>query len=364
LLTPFFARGAVASEVSDEAWLRALIEVEAALARVAGHPERAEAVLAAKVPLAEMGPETAQTASPIVPLVRMLRAQAGPEVHVGATSQDIVDTAMMLVLARALEPLLADAAAAAEAAAQLAIQHRDAAVMGRTLLQHALPTSFGLRAARWMSGIDDACEWLQAVRARDLVVDMGGPIGHRDPRIAAALATELGLGDPGLAWHSVRLRPARIAAALAGLCGILGKVARDVTLLAQHEIAEVREGDPSRGGSSSIAHKNNPVAAITVLMCTRRVPPLLCTVFATMEQEHERGAGGWQVEWASITELLRLTGSAVAWARDMLEHLQVDVVRMAELAGEHPDLGSSGELVDRALEAHAAADRRWPVSRG
>jgi 3-carboxy-cis,cis-muconate cycloisomerase len=223
--------------------------------------------------------------------------------------------------------------------------------MGRTLLQHALPTSFGLRAARWMSGLDDACAWLDQVRSVDLVVDMGGPIGHASPEIAATIAADLGLRDPGLAWHGIRLRPARIASALGGLCGIIGKVARDVSLLAQQEIAELGEGDPARGGSSSIVGKNNPVAAITVLMCTRRVPALISTVFAEMEQEHERGAGNWQVEWSTLNELVRLTGSATAWARDMLEHLKVDVRRMAEIAGSEPDLGASAELVNRALSA-------------
>jgi 3-carboxy-cis,cis-muconate cycloisomerase len=355
LLGAFFARGEVAELLTDEAWVRALVQVEAAHARARGHEAVAEAILTAKVDLEEIEPDTARTASPLVPIVRMLRAQAGPEVHVGATSQDIVDTAVALVLERALELILIDGRACAEAAAGLAARHRDAPVMGRTLLQHALPTSFGLRAARWMSGLDDACAWVDQVRSVDLVVDMGGPIGHANPELAAAIAADLGLRDPGLAWHGIRLRPARITSALGGLCGILGKIARDVSLLAQHEIAEVSEGDPTRGGSSSIAGKNNPVAAITVLMCTRRVPALISTVFAGMEQEHERGGGNWQVEWAALTELVRLAGSASAWARDMLDHLKVDVRRMAELAGSEPDLGASAELVDRALSARNAS---------
>jgi 3-carboxy-cis,cis-muconate cycloisomerase len=352
LLSPLFARGPVADAVSEDAWLRALIEVEAALARAVGEHERAEAILSSNVTLAEIADETSETASPLVGLVRRLREQAGPEVHVGATSQDIVDTATMLVLRRAVGPLLTDARAAAETCAQLARRHRDDPTIGRTLLQPALATSFGLRAARWMIGIDDAVAWLQSVHQHELVVDFGGPIGHADPALASALADELALGEPILAWHAVRLRPARVASALAALCGILGKVARDVTLLAQPEIGEVREGDASRGRSSSVPGKNNPVAATTVLMCTRRVPPLLATIFAGMEQEHERGAGGWQVEWATLTELLRLAGSATRWARDMLEHLQVDVDRMRRAAGDQPDLGWSGTLVDRALTAH------------
>jgi 3-carboxy-cis,cis-muconate cycloisomerase len=354
LLGAFFARGRVAELLTDEAWVQALVEVEAALARAHGREQLAQAILEARIDLAEIDAEAGRTASPMVPIVRMLRERAGSEVHVGATSQDIVDTASMLVVGRALEIILDDARGAAEAAARLAARHRNAPVMGRTLLQHALPTSFGVRAARWMSGLDDACQWLERVRACDLTVDFGGPIGHGDPAVAAAMADDLRLHDPGLAWHAIRLRPVRIASALAGLCGILGKIARDVTLLAQQEIAEVAEGDDSRGGSSSIAHKNNPVAAVTVLMCTRRIPGLISTVFATMEQEHERGAAGWQIEWATMTELVRLTGSATAWSRDMLENLRVDLHRMSEPAGPEPDLGFSADLTDRAIAAHEA----------
>jgi 3-carboxy-cis,cis-muconate cycloisomerase len=361
LLSAAFARGPVAELLTDEAWLRALIEVEAAYARATGREALADAILAAEVDLEQIAPETARTASPLVPIARMLREQAGPEVHVGATSQDIVDTAGMLVVARTLAAIIDDARAAADAAAVIAERHRDAPAMGRTLLQHALPTSFGLRAARWMSGIDDACRWIDDVQASDLAVDMGGPIGHADPRVGAALAAELGLRDPGLAWHGIRVRPARVASAVAGLCGILGKIARDVTLLAQNEIAEVAEGDPRRGGSSSIAGKNNPIAATMVLMCWRRVPALVSTVFAAMEQEHERGVATWQVEWTATSDLLRLTGSAAAWGRDMLEHLQVDIARMAELAGPNPDLGASAELVDSALAAHRSGSA---ISRG
>jgi len=351
----------VADLLTDEAWVRALVEVEAAHARARGMQELAEKILAADVDLGEIELDAARTASPLVPIVRMLREQAGPEVHVGATSQDVVDTAVALVLASALDLILVDARAFANAAARLAARHRDTPVMGRTLLQHALPTSFGLRCARWMSGLDDACGWLDQVRSADLVVDIGGPIGHADPGLGAAVAADLGLADPGLAWHGIRLRPARIASALGGLCGILGKIARDVSLLAQQEVAEVAEGDPVRGGSSSIAGKNNPVAAITVLMCTRRTPALISTIFAAMEQEHERGAGNWQVEWVATSELVRLTGSAAAWARDRLEHRTVDVRRMAQATGTNPDLGSSVELIERAL---ATRDSRLALSRG
>jgi 3-carboxy-cis,cis-muconate cycloisomerase len=326
-----YARGAVAEAVGDEAWLQAMLDVEAALG--------GDALRARDLDIAELGREAAEHASPVVPLARRF-----PDTHAGATSQDILDTAMMLVAKRALEPLLADARAAADAAAALAEAHRQTPIMGRTLLQEALPTSFGLKAASWMAAIDDAVAALAAV---PLAVQMGGPVGHRDPAAAEAVARALGLAAPPLPWHTDRVRPVALAAALGALAGVLGKAARDVTLM-----ADVREGVEGRGGSSAMAHKRNPVAAVSVLACTRRVPGLVATMFAAMEQEHERAAGAWQAEWGTLTDLLRLTGSATAWGRDMLEHLEVDAGAMRAGAGAAPDLGASSQLIDRALDAH------------
>ena len=326
-----YARGAVAAAVSDEAWVQAMLDVEAAL----GGAE----LRAAEIDVAELGREGAEHVSPVVPLARRFA-----DTHAGATSQDILDTAMMLVARRALEPLLTDVRAGADAAAGLAREHRETPIMGRTLLQEAVPTSFGLKAAGWMAALDDAAAALVTV---PLAVQMGGPVGHRDPDVAAAVAAELGLAEPLLPWHTNRLRPAALSAALGALAGVLGKLARDVTLL-----PEVREGVPGRGGSSAMPHKHNPVAAVSVLACTRRVPGLVATMLACMEQEHERAAGAWQAEWGTVTDLLRLTGSAAAWARDLLEHLEVDTAAMRRGAGEHADLGASGALIDRALEAH------------
>ncbi|MDQ6816836.1 MAG: 3-carboxy-cis,cis-muconate cycloisomerase, partial [Actinomycetota bacterium] len=156
-----------------------------------------------------------------------------------------------------------------------------------------------------------------------------------------------GLDEPVLPWHTDRVRPARVACALGLLAGALAKVARDVTLS-----EALREGVPGRGASSSMSHKRNPVAAISVLACTRRVPALVGTMLSCMEQELERAAGAWQAEWGTIRDLFRLTGSAAVWARDLLEHLEVDAQAMRASAGENPDLGASVALVERALEAH------------
>jgi 3-carboxy-cis,cis-muconate cycloisomerase len=161
------------------------------------------------------------------------------------------------------------------------------------------------------------------------------------------VAERLGLAQPVLAWHTDRTGVGRLAGALGVLAGAAAKIARDVTLAG----SELREGVPGRGRSSAMADKQNPVAAVSVLACTKRVPGLVATVLACMEQEHERAAGAWQAEWGTLSDLLRLTGSAAVWARDLLENLEVDVDAMRAGAGDDPDLGSSSELIDRALEA-------------
>ncbi len=366
-----YARGAVAAEVSDGAWLQAMLDAEAALARACAAEslipglaaeEIAAACRAEAFDLAQLGRDAADSATPVVALVKALRA-AVPEaarehVHFGATSQDITDTALMLVARRALVPLLEDARAAADAAAGLAEHHRDTPMIGRTLLQEAVPITFGLRAAGWLTGIDAARRRLRQVRDSELAVQMGGPVGARAPAVAARVAAELGLAEPVMPWQAIRMRPVTLAAALGALDGVLAKIARDVTLLAQQEEGEVQEGGGSeRGGSSAMAHKRNPVGAVSVLACAKRTPGLVATTLAAMEQEHERAAGAWQAEWGTYTELLSLTGSATAWARELLENLIVHPDLMqANLAGaptgDQPIPAGAGELVDRALEAH------------
>ena len=325
-----YARGEVAAAVSDTAWVQAMLDVEAAL----GGPR----LDAREIDIAELGRAGAEHVSPVVPLAKRFT-----DTHAGATSQDILDTAMMLVAKRACIPLLGDAEAAAAGAGLWARQHRDTPVLGLTLLQPAVPTSFGLKAAAWMVAIDEATALL---REAPLAVQMGGPVGHRDPAVADRAGAVLDLEVPVLAWPTDRVRPARLACALGVLAGALSKVARDVTLSPY-----LREGVDGRGGSSAMAHKHNPVAAVSVLACCKRAPGLVATMLAAMEQEHERAGGAWQAEWGTMTELLRLTGSAAAWARDLLEHLEIDTKAIRASAGEDPDLGASGELVDRALKA-------------
>jgi 3-carboxy-cis,cis-muconate cycloisomerase len=365
-----YARGRVADEVGDAAWVRAMVDVEAALVRAlvalgeipveVGQRVLATTADAGRIDRDALRRSVAENATPVVGLVAALRDGLGEDAsafHAGATSQDIVDTALMLMTRRALDPLIADLDAAAAAAARLAREHRSTPMIARTLLQQAMPTRFGLVCAGWLEGLAEARGHLIHARDAELAVQMGGPVGGRSPRVADAVAAELGLVVPALGWATIRVRPALTAAILGVLAGVTAKIARDVTLLSQTEVGEVREG--RAGGSSAMAHKHNPVAAVSVLACAKRVPGAVATMLAAMEQEQERAAGAWQAEWGTLTELLVLAGSATAWLRELLEGLQVDAERMAAnlaaaaTADAAPPDGVDA-LVDRALAAWEA----------
>jgi len=333
----------VADEVSGHAWLQAMLDFEAALARAVAPAEAADEIAAACVAdgfdLEEIGRSAADKGTPVPGLLSALRAklpgEAAGHVHRGATSQDVVDTAAMLVAKRALGPLLEDLGAAADACASLAERYRDAPMAGRTLLQQAAPITFGLKAAGWMNGLDEARGELFDVRENVLAVQLGGAVGTLAAlggdggSAVAAVARSLELAEPALPWHTVRTRPARLASALGAAAGVMGKIARDVELLAQTEVGEVSEGGgEGRGGSSTLPHKRNPVGAVAVSACAARVPGLVATMLASMTQEHERAAGAWQAEAETVSDLLRLTGSAAAALRELLERLQVDTDRM------------------------------------
>ena len=350
LFAGLFAHGETAAEVSDRALVDAMVEVEVALlgalADVGLAPPEAAAELAEafvsgrlEIDLDELGRATGEQGTPVPGLLRALRRQlsdgASAHLHTGATSQDVIDTAMMLVSRRALEHTIADLGGAADACADLAQRHRGTIDPGRTLLQQALPVTFGLKAAVWLSGLDGALAELRAVRDQGLAVQFGGAVGtlaslgDRGLDVAAQLGERLQLPVPDLPWHTVRLRPVRIAAALGATLGVLGKIGRDVVLLTQSEVAEVTErGGEGRGGSSTMPHKRNPVGAIGLLAYAKRAPGLVATMLAAMIQEHERGAGGWQAEWDTMLELLRLAGSAAAIARELLAGLEVHADKM------------------------------------
>jgi 3-carboxy-cis,cis-muconate cycloisomerase len=355
-----FGRGGV--EVGDTAWLQAMLDAEAGLARAleragltpAGSGEAVTAAAQAKnFDPNELGGFAALTGNPVPGLARALARQvpqtAVSAVHRGATSQDILDTAAMLLAKRAIGVIEADLARAATAAAGLADAHRTSIMIGRTLLQQAVPVTFGLVAAGWLTSLDEARDGLAAVASQRLAVQFGGAagtlasLGEAGQRVAALLAEELGLAVPVLPWHTDRLRIIDVSAALARVAAALGKIARDVTLLAQSEVGEVSEGAPDqrnpdqqeaaaaprRGGSSAMPHKHNPVAAIAILGCTRQVPGLLATLAAAAEQELQRAAGAWHAEWEPLTALLKLTGSASSWGAELLPGLVADTSRMA-----------------------------------
>jgi 3-carboxy-cis,cis-muconate cycloisomerase len=340
LFSPLFDRGA--GDTSDAAWLQAMLDAEAALARALEQSGRAPsgagaAVTAAaradRFDAAALGRSGAAAGNPVPALVRALTAAvppfAAPAVHQGATSQDILDTAAMLVARRALGPAAGDLAAAADTAAGLAAAHAGTVMAGRTLLQQAVPVTFGLVAAGWLTAIDTARARLARLEPAAQLGGAAGTLaalGADGPRVAARFAAELGLAAPALPWHTDRQRVLDLAAALTGACAAVGKVARDVTLLAQSEVGEVSEG--TGGGSSAMPHKRNPVASVVILGCTRQAPGLAATLAAAAEQEHQRAAGAWHAEWQPLTSLLRLTGSAAAWSADLLAGLRVDPARM------------------------------------
>jgi 3-carboxy-cis,cis-muconate cycloisomerase len=380
-----FARGGAAAAVSDDAWFRALLEVEAALARAAARnglvpTTAADAVVAAcadpsRLDLATVVARAADAGNPVPPLVRALQDAVGERdavaVHVGATSQDVLDSALVLLARRAVAEIDADLTAAAGRAADLARTHRDDVVMGRTLMQQALPTTFGLKAATWLAGLEGARLRLAEVVA-SLPVQYGGAVGTlaassgAGVAVRGALAEELGLVAPAVPWSTLRLPVADLAGALGAAAGVVATVAVDVVLMAQSEVAEVAEVGEGRGGSSAMPHKRNPVAAVSARACARRAPGLVATLLGAMEQEHERAAGAWHSEWPALTELLTTVGSAASWLAESLRGLRPDAARMAATvaaAGEGSLAGALAEALAPSLGRGAAHDAAAAAAR-
>ncbi|MFD5219254.1 3-carboxy-cis,cis-muconate cycloisomerase [Streptomyces tendae] len=370
LLAPGWTGSPAASATGDRAYLRALLDAEAALTRAQAAlglapAEAADAVGAAVAdPAAFDARSLAERArgggNPVIPLVadltRAVGETFGPYVHRGATSQDILDTATMLVAARILDLLLPDLARTERALARLAAEHRDTPMPGRTLTQHAVPTAFGLKAAGWRSLVLDARDRITAVRDA-LPVQLGGAAGTlaafgayggTDPTaLPAAYARELGLRAPVLPWHTLRTPIADLAGALAFTAGALGKIAVDVLTLSRTEIGEVAES--SGGGSSAMPHKANPVRSTLIAAAARRAPQLAATLYGSLAAEDERPAGAWHAEWEPLRDLLRLTGGAARDAAQLAEGLRVrpDVMR-AHLGLTH------GLIVSERLSAELA----------
>jgi 3-carboxy-cis,cis-muconate cycloisomerase len=306
--------------------------------------------------------EAARDGNLAIPLVRHLTRAveaidptAARYVHWGATSQDIIDTGVVLQLQRAVPFIVRHLDRAAAAAASHARRHVDTVMAGRTWLQQSTPVTFGVKAAGWLDALMRQRTALAAALEDVRVVQFGGAsgtlaaLGDQGLAVADRLAARLGLAAPDIPWHAHRDRIARLACALGVACGTLGKIARDVALLAQTEVGEAAEG--KGGGSSAMPHKQNPVGASVALAAAVRAPGLVATLLAAMPQEHERGLGGWQAEWVTLPELVRLTGGASRTVASMLEELVVDESRMREnLERTHGLIAS--EAVTMALAAY------------
>jgi 3-carboxy-cis,cis-muconate cycloisomerase len=384
LFTPIFVPEAVQDAVSDEAWLRALLDVEAALAVAEAAegviPAAAAAAIAASpggllaldglpeqvlADLDDLGHAARAAGNPVVPLVARLREAAGAHrdaVHFGATSQDILDSAAMLVASRALVPVGAQLDAVADACAALARAHRGTVMAGRTLLQQAVPVTFGLKAAGWLAGVAGARARLRELR---LPAQLGGAagtlskLGDRGPAVVERFAAELGLAAPPLPWHGDRRPVAELGAALAVAAGAVEKVALDVVLLAQTEVGEVAEATTGgRGGSSAMPHKQNPVGAVRARAAARTVRGAAGVLLEAMAAEHERAAGAWHSEWRALSEALAFTGGAAWSLHEALAGLTIDPERMrANMTGvmRGEDVGAADEFIDRALALYDAA---------
>ncbi|GGV73798.1 3-carboxy-cis,cis-muconate cycloisomerase [Streptomyces gelaticus] len=358
LLAPGRAGSPAETATGDSAFLQAMLDAEAALTRAqavcglapaeAGRAVTSAAAEAGRFDVRDLALRARAGGDPVVPLATALAAAVGqdvqPYVHRGATSQDILDTAAMLVAARTLAPLLDDLARAADAVSRLATAHRNTPMAGRTLTQHTAPTTFGLKAAGWRALILDARDRLSVVR-ESLPVQLGGVAGtlaafeaHAPTEdvdgiepglpLVQAFASELGLAEPLLPWHALRTPIADLAGSLAFTAGALGKLAADVLNLSRTEIGEVTEG---HGDDTAVmAHRADPVHATLIAAAARRAPGLAATLYGSLAAEDERPAGAWHAEWEPLRELLRLVGGAAHRAAGLTGALRVVPYAMRE----------------------------------
>ncbi len=375
----------VARATSDRAWVAAMLAFEVELARAESDlglmpktaaEEIASGLAAVRLEASELGRGAVPSGNPVPPLLALLRSRltpaAGAWLHFGATSQDVIDTALMLVAKRASELIVSDLGRASRALAELARAQRVTPAVGRTLLQPAVPTSFGLRAAGWLVQTLEVRAELGRVGRERLALQLGGAAGNlgalrsRGPELAAIMARRLGLREPTLPWHTDRTRPAELASALAMVTGAAAKVGRDAVLLAQTEVAEAVSPD-SGGRSSTMPQKRNPSRAAGLIAGHRRAVPLAAAVLGGMAQELERSAGEWQAEWLTMTQLMRLSGGSARGLAELAEGLGPDPERMranleltrGAVMAEQVALGLGERLGrERAQELLEAALRR------
>jgi 3-carboxy-cis,cis-muconate cycloisomerase len=357
IFRPIFVPEEFRRAVSGRAWLQAMLDAEAALATAEAQvgliPHEAAAAIvscceASRFDPEELGRDGRAAGNPVPPLVKALTAavsevseDAARYVHKGATSQDIVDTAAMLLARRALDLILAELEGISRACARLAQEHRATIMAGRTLLQQALPTTFGLKAAGWLVSVLEVRRKLSEVRDRGPAAQLGGAagtlasLGKSGVSVLGEFARELELAEPTVPWHTDRRRIAEIGGSLSLVAGIVGKISLDVILMAQTEVGEVTEpADGDRGGSSTLPHKRNPILSVTAAASTRRVQGLAQTLYGAVAGEHERAAGAWHAEWEVLSEALALTGGAAAAVREAMEGLEVHPEKMRQNLNE------------------------------
>ncbi|HXQ14053.1 MAG TPA: 3-carboxy-cis,cis-muconate cycloisomerase [Caulobacteraceae bacterium] len=366
---------AMIAALGDETLLRAALDFEAALARAQAAegliPAEAADVIAetcagARFDIADLAEAAAHAGTLAIPLVFRLRAlvaerdgQAAKLVHRGATSQDVADTALMLQ-AKAAAGLIVDATLTlTNALAGLAERYAVTPMLGRTLLQDALPITFGLRAANWLLGIDAALRRFEREATDALILQLGGASGSLaglEFRVVERVAADLGLGVAPMPWQSRRDGVAGLAGALAILVGAIGKIARDVSLMAQSQVGEAFEPRiEGRGGSSAMDHKRNPTGCQVALSAAIRAPGIAAAIFSGLPQEQERGLGGWQAEAPGLATLFELAHGALAAMTQVIEGLEVDAATMSRNLGAAAvgsDVGQSADLVRRALASY------------
>jgi 3-carboxy-cis,cis-muconate cycloisomerase len=352
LFDKMFRSEAIDQIFSDQEYLQTLLQFEAALARAEAQagvvPEAAARAIADactdQFGAEELAAQAAVSGNAAIPLIKRLTEHvaktskdAARFVHWGATSQDAIDTALMLQLRRALQVIDQNLAHLSTTLAALADEHRETPVVARSWMQQALPTTFGFIVAGWLDAVLRHRRRLAELRMRNLVLQFGGAVGTlaalsgRGGQVAAALSAELDLPLPAMPWHTHRDRLVELAAAFGSCMGTLGKIARDISLHAQTEIGELAEpAAEGRGGSSSMPHKRNPVTCASVLASATRVPGLVASMLSAMTQEHQRALGGWQAEWETLPEIVRLTGGALHHLSQMMTGLQVNAARMRE----------------------------------
>jgi 3-carboxy-cis,cis-muconate cycloisomerase len=353
LFDALFRSEGVENALSDQARLQGMLDFEAALARAEGRvgviPSPAATAITAKCKaelfdMRAIASSAGLAGNAAIPLVKELTHRvaetdkdAARYVHWGATSQDAVDTGLVLQLRSALQFVTGDLERLSDALAELAVKHRSTMMVARTWMQQALPTTFGFVVAGWLDAVNRARERLRETEQRTIALQFGGAVGtlaglgSKGQEVASNLAAELGLPLPNMPWHAHRDRMAELATALGICAGTLGKIARDISLHAQTEVAEVFEpAGEGRGGSSTMPHKRNPVTCAAVLAASLRVPGLVSTILTAMAQEHERGLGGWHAEWETLPEIVSLTAGALHHLTEIAPRLEIDTVKMRE----------------------------------